>query len=194
MAYNRAKRHGAAGARGGRPSWASGAVAAGSVNHLLGNRGRGAGGRLRPIVLAALAVLLGGCTPTYVERAQVDYSEGRYLEVAEELAERERELERLPPPLQAEYGIYRGLALLRLGDYPEARRWMRYAYDVERSAPGTLVGPVRAQLDYGWKWLERRRGAATESSLVAAPSPRRSADDAPAAGPASNLDAPSSYR
>ncbi len=78
------------------------------------------------------------CT-TFVRRAEQAYSDGRYLEVAETLAEREDELAALSPRQQANYGLYRGLALLKLGDDAGARKWLIFSEQTERKTPGSLL-------------------------------------------------------
>jgi hypothetical protein len=102
-----------------------------------------------------VALLVGafGCTVTY-GRAEDAYRSGRYLEAAENLARHEPEVGTMPPAQQARYGTFRGLALLRLGDYDGARRWMKFAYDAEQRQP-TLQLDLRRQLDAGWSELER---------------------------------------
>jgi hypothetical protein len=85
----------------------------------------------------------------YIGRAKRDYNQGRYLEAAEQLGEHEEELGDLPNRKQAEYGIYRGLSLLQLGDYASATRWLSFAYTVEQANPGTLKPEQRALLDRG---------------------------------------------
>jgi hypothetical protein len=82
-----------------------------------------------------------------VGRAHRDYDQGRYLEVAERLAEHEDDVEYASSRGKVEYGVYRGAALLMLGDPPGARRWLDYALSVERESPGSLRPEMRAVLD-----------------------------------------------
>lgn len=89
---------------------------------------------------------------TYVGRAQTAYEQGRYLEVAESLARHEPELERLPTSKRARYGLYRGLALIQLGDPEEGRRWLHYARDLELSE-ATLSERQRQALSAGLSGL-----------------------------------------
>ena len=56
------------------------------------------------------------------------YSQGRYLEAAEELGEHEDEVSKLSPRRKAEYGLYRGLSLMMLRDYHGAEEWMSFAF------------------------------------------------------------------
>ncbi len=98
-------------------------------------------------------LLLGACSDlTYVGRAQTAYEQGRYLEVAESLSRREPELDRLPKSQRARYGLYRGLALIQLGDPEAGRRWLHYARDLELSE-ATLSEPQRQQLSAGLSGL-----------------------------------------
>lgn len=105
--------------------------------------------------LVVSLVLLGACSDlTYVGRAKTAYEDGRYLEVAEALARREPELDRLPNSQRARYGLYRGLALIQLGDPEEGRRWLHYARDLELSE-ATLSERQRQQLSAGLSGLNR---------------------------------------
>lgn len=106
-------------------------------------------------VLAMLAASCGG----YVARGRRLYHEGRYIESAEVLQRHEHDLRAEPPPRQAEYATYRGLSMLVLGNYPEAHRWMRFAYEVERSYPGAMQPAWRRDLDQGWKQLQTQMRA-----------------------------------
>jgi len=97
--------------------------------------------------------MLTGCGGGYVGRARRDYGDGRYLEAAERLGQHEADLYDLAPRRQAEYGIYRGLSLMMLGDYAGAHQWLSFAYTVERQNPGALKPEQRAELDRGWAQL-----------------------------------------
>ena len=97
----------------------------------------GEGGQARGwrswLLVGALA--LPACSTAYVGRAERDYRAGRYLEVAEELARHEGQLASLSSARQARYGLYRGLSLLKLGDYRGAQRWFGFVENIERAAP-----------------------------------------------------------
>lgn len=54
----------------------------------------------------------------------------------------------------AAFGLYRGLTYLRLEDLASARKWLAYAYSVERKSPGMLLPEQRHLLDRGWAELE----------------------------------------
>jgi hypothetical protein len=111
----------------------------------------------RAMTVAAVCMLLCGCGG-YVSRGRMLYQEGRYIEAAEVLASREHELTEQPLRRQGEYAAYRGLANLELGNYPEAMRWMNFAYEIERRFPGTLRPEFRKDLDPGWWTLLQRMG------------------------------------
>jgi hypothetical protein len=120
--------------------------------------------------LVLAAVLAVGCD-RYVGRARRAYQDGRYLEAAERLSEHEHEVADLPPRRQAEYGLYRGLCLLMLGEVDGAHRWLHFAYQVERAEPGALAPEQRAELDRGWAQLLAALAAAqvVEQAVPAAP-------------------------
>lgn len=119
-----------------------------------------------PIVLVSLVV--SGCGG-YVGRAHRAYDDGRYLEAAERLGQREDEVAELSPRRRAEYGLVRGMALLQLGDLGGAHRWLAFAYEVERQSPGALVPEHRAELDAGWAKLGQALAALPGAVVVKAP-------------------------
>src|SRR5262245_43349365 len=112
------------------------------------------GSYLGVLALAGASLFMAACHVTYVGNAEAAYHDGRYLEAAEKLAKHEDEVNALPPDKQARYGMVRGMALLRLGDYDGAKRWMSYAYDREQ-LQSTLPPPERQQLDAAWAELRR---------------------------------------
>lgn len=115
-------------------------------------------------LLAALTLALplaAGCEG-HVRRGSVLYADGRYVEAAEVFEQTELRLTEYTPRERAEYGLYRGMTLLVLGDLPNARRWLTYAYEVERVAPGALRTDRRALLDRGWFELGQRQRAELE--------------------------------
>lgn len=87
-----------------------------------------------------------GCG-SYLGSAQRAYQEGRYLEVAENLGDHEAEVTNLEPSKQANYGLYRGLSLMKLGDHEAAGHWLDFAADVEKQRPGSLLPKQRQELD-----------------------------------------------
>jgi hypothetical protein len=111
------------------------------------------------VLASALGLLLiTGCS-SYVKRGEALYADGRYIEAAEVFERTEGRVGEASPRQRAEYGMYRGLTLLVLGDLSNARRWMNYAYVVERAIPGTLSTDRRALLDRGWYELGQRERA-----------------------------------
>jgi len=94
----------------------------------------------------------------YVTRGRHLYREGRYIESAELLARHERELGDESPRRQAEYATYRGLSNLVLGNYPEAHRWMAFAFEIARRYPGALRPDIRLELEQGWWELTMHMG------------------------------------
>jgi hypothetical protein len=106
------------------------------------------------IFAAGIAVMaLGGCNYAFDLRAETAYGEGRYLETAERLERHEPELARLGPVRQARYGLYRGLASLKLGDREAARRWLSYTRDREERRMRLSV-EQRRKLELGWAEVE----------------------------------------
>jgi tetratricopeptide (TPR) repeat protein len=84
-----------------------------------------------------LAAMLVGCT-YYVSRGSDLYSQGRYIEAAQVLEQTEARLAEADPDERAEYGLYRGATLLRLGDLDGALHWLEYAQTWEQRHPGAL--------------------------------------------------------
>jgi hypothetical protein len=95
------------------------------------------------------ALVLGGCT-SYVKRGTALYADGRYVEAAEAFEQTEYRLQNASPQERADYGLYRGMTLLVLGDLHNSQRWLSYAYQVDRAHPGSLRADQRALLDRGW--------------------------------------------
>ena len=90
------------------------------------------------LVVSALGLLLVmGCS-SYVKRGEALYADGRYIEAAEVFERTEGRIGEASVRQRAEYGMYRALTLLVLGDLSNAERWFNYAYEVERAAPGSL--------------------------------------------------------
>jgi hypothetical protein len=107
---------------------------------------------MRVAAVVVLIAIANGCGYSFDVRAAEAYREGRYLDTAERLARHERELPSIAQARRARYGLFRGLAALRLGDRGEAARWLGYAYEMERTAP-TLPADQRLLLDAGWREL-----------------------------------------
>lgn len=111
-------------------------------------------------VLAAV-MALAGCND-YVIRAKSAYREGRYLEVAEGLARQEQQVQTRSGSQRAQYGLYRGLALLQLGELDGAQQWLDYAAEVEQLAPGSLSADQREQQVRGRRLIDELTGADRE--------------------------------
>jgi hypothetical protein len=111
---------------------------------------------LSAFVPALLVVAMVGCG-NYVQRAGTLYADGRYIEAAEVFERTEHRLAEYTPKERSEYGLYRGMTLLVLGDLKHAHRWLAYAYEVERAHPGSLRSDRRALLDRGWFELGQRQ-------------------------------------
>ena len=111
---------------------------------------------VRGLLCAAVVVAAGalaGCT-VYVQRAESAYHSGRYLEVAEVLAERETEIDGLTRAQRTRYGLYRGLALIQLGESKAAERWLRFAQMQQTAAP-TLTPMQLKELQKGFESVAR---------------------------------------
>jgi hypothetical protein len=102
--------------------------------------------RLSSPCLLAVALLSVGCT-YYLGRGGDLYSEGRYIEAAHVLEMSEPRLETATVAEQAEYGLYRGAALWRLGDLDGARYWLDYCQKREATKPDTLSTRERKLLE-----------------------------------------------
>ena len=104
---------------------------------------------IRVVGPVVMVLWLGACS-SHVRHGSALYAEGRYVEAAEVFEHTEPRLTRASSREKAEYGTYRGLTLLVLGDIRNAHRWLAYAYEVERFFPGSLRPRQRAALDRGW--------------------------------------------
>ena len=104
------------------------------------------------LLAATLAASIIGCEG-YVRRGSSLYADGRYIEAAEVFERTEQRLPDTTPRERAEYGLYRGMTFLVLGDLQNAHRWMAYAYEVERShrARCELIG-ARCSIAAGSSW------------------------------------------
>jgi len=142
--------------------------------------------RALPVVASTLlvALLLCACGGT-VRRGATLYADGRYIEAAEVFERTEYRLREVSTRERAEYGLYRGMTMLVLGDLRNAHRWLTYAYEIERYEHGALSSDRRALLDRGWYELGQRLReqpptvtqpagpalAATQPSTQSAPAP-----------------------
>jgi hypothetical protein len=131
------------------------------------------------VVALLLMIGLSGCG-TFVGRAKRAYAQGRYLEVSEDLGQREEDVPYLSASAQIDYGIYRGLALMNLGDSLGARRWLAFAGQVEHENPGTMQPEQHALLTRALTDL-----AAAHRYEAPPTAPRAPASSAPPASPPS---------
>ena len=121
---------------------------------------------LRPL----LAVPLLACS-YFVSRGSDLYYPGRYIEAAQVLEQTEYRLERSKEADEhAEYGLYRGATLLRLGDLDGAQHWLEYAQQWEQRHPGALREDERDLLEERFIALQgdlERRHAIQEGQALA---------------------------
>lgn len=108
-----------------------------------------AGGAL----LGAVAGLGVACTH-YVSRGSDLYFQGRYIEAAHVLEKTESRLQSAELQERAQYGLYRGATLRRLGDLPGAERWLGLARESVRRAPGLLSRKEQELLEETWIALQ----------------------------------------
>ncbi len=121
----------------------------------------------------------------YLGNARSAYQDGRYLEAAETLGEHEGEVAEMPLRKQADYGLYRGLSLMQLGDSAGAAEWLGFTATLEQKRPGTLRSEQLRQLEAGLAQLSR-----TTSPPPPPPPPPPVEDIAPRAEPAALTPAP----
>jgi hypothetical protein len=104
------------------------------------------GGRRRPALSCLIALAgLTGCASA-LNRAEVQFSEGRYPEAARTLASIEIESRTWADAKRAEYALYRGLTHSALGDGDQASLWLREARAIEEAHPGCLSPENRQRL------------------------------------------------
>lgn len=114
------------------------------------------------LVVCVAPFFFSGCA-SYVQRGSTLYDEGHYVDAAEVFERTEQRLSGAGNRDCAQYGLYRGLTLLALGDLRSSHRWLSYAYNVERAVPGSLEPRERAMLDQGWGALNQRLIGETQS-------------------------------
>src|SRR5262249_10357919 len=107
------------------------------------------------ILATAAAATTIGCG-AYVQHGETLYHEGHYIEAAEVFELTEDRLREASLGERAEYGVYRGLTFLRLDDVDNARRWLGYAYALERRDPDALRSYEQSLLARGWAEVEQR--------------------------------------
>jgi hypothetical protein len=91
----------------------------------------------------------------YMGNARRAYQDGRFLEAAETLGEHEAEVAEMPLRKQADYGLYLGLSLMKLGDHAGAAEWLGFTATLEQQRPGTLRSEELRALEKGLAQLSR---------------------------------------
>ncbi len=117
-----------------------------------------------------------GCG-SYLGSAQRAYQDGRYLEVAENLGDHEADVPQLEPGKQANYGLYRGLSLMRLGDQEAATHWLDFAADIEKKRPGSLLPEQRKELQVARDKLAKTVEVESAANALAMPSSASASND-----------------
>ncbi|HEX2880831.1 MAG TPA: hypothetical protein VHO25_14970 [Polyangiaceae bacterium] len=82
------------------------------------------------------------------------YVQRHYIEAEDIFEHMESDLARLSVAERAEYGVYRGMTLLALGDFRRAQRWLSYATMLERAHPPALAPSQKALLEQGWLQID----------------------------------------
>jgi hypothetical protein len=82
------------------------------------------------------------------------YVQRHYIEAEDIFEHMEGDLARLSVTERAEYGVYRGMTLLALGDFRRAQRWLSYATTLERAHPPALAPSQKALLEQGWLQID----------------------------------------
>lgn len=122
---------------------------------------------LRTLIASIVVTGAVGCAGPYVDRGTTLYEHGRYIEAAEVFERTEGLLAESTDRERAQYGLYRGLTFVRLGDLEHARLWLSYAYQVERSAPGTLDPAELGAIQRVWAEVEAAGAPASGWGAVA---------------------------
>jgi tetratricopeptide (TPR) repeat protein len=97
------------------------------------------------------------------DRGRALYAEGRFIEAAEVYEHSEARLKDFAQAERAQYGLYRGMTLLRLGDLNGAEKWLTYAQTTEGTARGSLLSRETTALKQARTLLEQARANATRS-------------------------------
>ena len=131
--------------------------------------------RLLGALVASPIIFVLGCG-SYLGSAQRAYDEGRYLEAAESLSSYEAKVVELPPAKQANYGLYRGLSLMMLGDHDDAGKWLDFAAAIEKKRPGSLMPAQRRELEVARAKLAKTDDTDSDQTLAL---PTRSTESTP---------------
>lgn len=109
------------------------------------------------LVFLFAAALGAGCA-TPLGRAEAALGDGRFPAAAADLRAYEVRARQLPPAARARYALYRGLAELGLGNARAADRWLRVAWDADRSDPGCFDDREHGALLSAWRSTGRLPG------------------------------------
>jgi tetratricopeptide (TPR) repeat protein len=104
----------------------------------------------RSIAAALAAACLALACAAQTEYPRALYTQRHYIEAEDIFDRMEDDLPQLGVAERAEYGVYRGMTLLALGDFRRAQRWLSYATMLERAHPAALNGAQKALLEQGW--------------------------------------------
>lgn len=102
---------------------------------------------------ALFGLVAGACTH-YVTRGGDLYDQGRYVEAAHVLEKSEARLQSADLQERAQYGLYRGATLRRLGDFGAAERWLRMARQLSKREPKLLGSEEQRLLEESWLALQ----------------------------------------
>ena len=116
-------------------------------------------GRLFTSLGLLLCIGLCACSG-HVQRGQTLYGDGQYVAAAEVFEQTEPRLEEEQPRKQCEYGVYRGLTLMALGDLHGAETWLAYAEQIVSQNPSAQTPELAALLQRGRTQLSAIRQAA----------------------------------
>ena len=125
-------------------------------------------------------LLLAAACESTTTRGRTLYAEGNFIEAAAYFERREASLGEASASERAEYGLYRGMTLLALGDLRRARYWLDYAYQVNASVPGSLSGDARTLLDQSYAHLNVQQQREDRRQLPGEDSRRNELEPAPA--------------
>src|ERR1051325_7076408 len=95
----------------------------------------------------ALLLLGSGCGGHFVARGSDLYGDGHYIEAAEVFERTEQRLATSSNAERARFGLYRGATFLKLGDVPQAARWLGYSRSILNKDSGALDKSDAALLD-----------------------------------------------
>jgi hypothetical protein len=100
------------------------------------------------------------------------YVERHFIEAEDLFNQLEDDLAQLTLSERAEYGVYRGMTLLALGDFARAQHWLSYATALERAHPQTLSGGQKALLEQGWLRIDAEQARLAQQVTTPPPAPQ----------------------